>query len=203
MNFKAHANCGVITGYCISFIFLYKFKIEFDTAAWCILSAVLGSILPDLDSDYSKSFNFIMTTISFIASLSVIIIFKDLRFFPVSVGVLIFFETGIKKLIRSLSKHRGVMHSIIALLCCSLTTVLILKYFGIVGEWFIGVSLGIGFFSHLLLDEINSLYDFKEKKFVKKKSFGTACKLYSKSWSGIVVCGIIIIEIIILIMGEL
>ena len=158
--------------------------------------------MPDFDSDNSRSFNIIMNIVSITTSFIFIIIVDDPRLFIIGLGIYIFFRYGISVLIQRITVHRGIAHSISALVVCSLSMTVILRYFDIVGKWFVSGSLGIGFFSHLLLDEINSLYDFKMKKFRIKKSFGSACKIGNKSWSGFTAYGIIIIEILIIILGE-
>ena len=203
MDFKNHAKTGLFTGYVYGCALYSLDKVDAKTSIYCILATYLGSILPDYDSDHSRSFNIIMEFLSLLVSFIFILWVNDPRLVPVSFLIYISMRYQVSVVIQRITIHRGVMHSIIALLCCSLSTVLILRYFDIVREWYIGVGLGIGFLSHLLLDEINSLYDLKSKKFVKKKSFGTAMKLCSNSWSSVVVCGIILVEIIILIMGEL
>ena len=46
----------------------------------------------------------------------------------------------------------------------------------------LSISIGIGYLSHLILDEMNSLVNLEGVPFIPKKSLGSALKLFSSQW---------------------
>ncbi len=73
--------------------------------------------------------------------------------------------------------HRGIFHSVLALVFFSLLMVCVSDYAfrqNPIYAWLNGFFLGFGFLVHLLLDEIYSV-DLSNRRI--KKSFGTALKL--------------------------
>jgi hypothetical protein len=75
--------------------------------------------------------------------------------------------------------HRGIFHSVLALLFFVLLMVCISDYAfkqNAVYAWLNGFFLGFGFLVHLLLDEMYSV-DLSNRRM--KKSFGTALKLFN------------------------
>jgi hypothetical protein len=75
--------------------------------------------------------------------------------------------------------HRGIFHSVLALLFFSLLIVCISSYAfkqNAAYAWLNGFFLGFGFLVHLLLDEMYSV-DLSNRRI--KKSFGTALKLFN------------------------
>ena len=96
-----------------------------ESIALAVVFATLGSLLPDLDARESKLSN-------------------------VQIGGI----TIIKPLARALNRrlgHRGVMHSMMALLIVTLFVALPLSVFL---DPFAGIGLALGYLSHLLLDAL-------------------------------------------------
>ena len=82
----------------------------------------------------------------------------------------------IPRILSLLSKHRGIFHSVPSCLITILLSSLILRVteYTSLEIMIISVSVGLGFFSHLLLDEIFSAINFEGLSITPKKSFGTA-----------------------------
>src|SRR4029079_10042856 len=99
------------------------------------------------------------------------------------VGTLLFVRYVAKEVVARFSYHRGVWHSILALVFCSLITAwvyskLLARDEGV--AWLAAGFMAIGFLTHLILDEIYSV-DVMDTRI--KASFGTALKLVdTKHW---------------------
>jgi hypothetical protein len=149
-----------------------------------LLSAGLCSMagmLPDIDSSSSRSFQ---ECIYFAAGLCAVMVVERMRFFgfdhnSIMLGgaiAFLFVRFAIGELVKKLTVHRGMFHSIPAAI---LTGELIFCLSsGDFGER-IAKSCAIvaGYLSHLILDEICSV-DCAGKKIRLKQSFGTALKFY-------------------------
>jgi membrane-bound metal-dependent hydrolase YbcI (DUF457 family) len=135
-------------------------------------------MLPDIDSDTSKSFQ---ECIYLTAGIGCILTAARLRHhidpdFAILGGVLMFLviRYGIGTLIKTITTHRGMIHSIpMAILSGELAFFVVT---GTVEERLVkAAALTIGFLSHLILDEVYSI-DSTGAALRFKKSFGTALK---------------------------
>jgi hypothetical protein len=93
-------------------------------------------------------------------------------------GTLLFVRYVAKEVFFRFSYHRGVWHSILALVFCSLVTAWV--YSKLLGRdegvaWLAAGFMAIGFLTHLILDELYSV-DVMDTRI--KASFGTAIKLF-------------------------
>lgn len=148
----------------------------------CLVSAGLCSfagMLPDIDSNTSRSFQ---ECIYLAAGLGGILFIQRLRQFGLEsdliilggVSAFLFVRFIGGTLIRKLTSHRGMIHSIpMAILSGELTFFLAA---GTVSERLVkAAALMFGYLSHLVLDEICSI-DSTGRVLRLKKSFGTALK---------------------------
>lgn len=93
----------------------------------------------------------------------------------------LFIKYGLCELIRRMTMHRGIMHSIPFALLCAEAGFFIFIPSGMNMASAVGISIFAGFMIHLLLDELNSI-TFKRGFIPKlKNSSGTAMKLRSSS----------------------
>jgi membrane-bound metal-dependent hydrolase YbcI (DUF457 family) len=176
-NFKQHITCSTATGIAVAGI-AYHFGIDLPT---CLVSAGLCSfagMLPDIDSDTSKSFQ---ECIYLTAGVGCILAADRFRQyvdpdFAMFGGAIVFLliRFGLAPLIKKITVHRGMIHSIpMAILCGQLVFFVVT---GTVAERLVkAVALTIGFLSHLILDETYSI-DSTGNTLRLKKSFGTALK---------------------------
>ena len=177
-NFQQHITCSTVTGVAVGGV-AYHFGI---LPSACLVSAGLCSfagMLPDIDSDTSKSFQ---ECIYLTAGIGCILTASRLRHFGIDPdlamlgGAVIFLliRFGLAPLIKKVTVHRGMIHSIpMAVLCGELI------FFVVPGEVLERLvkasALTIGFLSHLILDEVYSI-DSTGAALRFKKSFGTALK---------------------------
>lgn len=88
-------------------------------------------------------------------------------------------------LMRKLTVHRGMFHSIPAMLVAGLVVFLIYLHLDGRLRLFLAGAVIAGYLSHLVLDEICAV-DFQGGRI--KKPFGTAMKLFSQSWWATTAC---------------
>ena len=148
----------------------------------CLVAAGLCSfagMLPDIDSDTSKSFQ---ECIYLTAGIGCILTAARLRYFGVDPDfamlggafVLLLVRFGLAPLIKKITVHRGMIHSIPMAILCGQIVFFIVS--GPVSERLVkAAALTIGFLSHLVLDEVYSI-DSTGAALRFKKSFGTALK---------------------------
>ena len=146
---------------------------------------ILGGVAPDLDSDTSQPVQSVFTLFSITLPLILILSFHT-TFSIIKMLLIWSFATLILKMIffkifLSLTRHRGIFHTIpMGLLFAQLVILLCFKFFHINTDtsFIYGFFMFFGFFIHLLLDEVYSVNVLGIKI---KKSFGTALKLYDKN----------------------
>ena len=177
-NFQQHITCSTATGIAIGGA---AYFFGFDTPS-CLVAAGLCSfagMLPDIDSDTSKSFQ---ECIYLAAGIGCMLTVARLRHHGIETDfamfggamMLLFIRFGVGAWIKKITVHRGMIHSIpMAILAGQLT------FFAVTGtieeRLLKAAALTIGFLSHLILDEIYSI-DSTGAKLRLKKSFGTALK---------------------------
>lgn len=143
----------------------------------------IGGVLPDIDADNSTALKVTFDVLSFV--IAFVVMFGQRWGHSVLELVLIWLAVflAVKYLIFSffirMTVHRGIIHSIPAGITFGLMAVILLDQVRGVSAgyaWMGGFFLFLGFFIHLLLDELYSVNVFRMGL---KGSFGTALKLLS------------------------
>ena len=180
-NFKTHvaiAAIGLVVP--VSFLFLLRKNIYLS-----ILMAVIGmigGILPDIDSEQSKSKNIIFTMLTvlsfFMVLLCSLVHFNIIRSILLSLGAAILINFVGKKVMSIIFKHRGIIHSIPMAILLSLLLFVLIKILSNneIVAWFGFLFLVYGFLIHLILDELFAV-DLIGRRL--KKSFGSALSIIS------------------------
>ncbi len=182
-NYKAHVTLGGITGYILSILFwIIKWTINPVIIVYIFLGTLMGSFLPDFDSDTSKPFNMIFSFFSLLGGLITLIYcinqkeisWKYWVFIPPI--IFLFIRKVVSQIVKKLTIHRGFFHSIPAMFIATLLMLTILNLSTLSKKEIlaISISVGIGYFTHLLLDEIYSAVNVEGMVIKPKKSFGTA-----------------------------
>ena len=177
-NFQQHITCSTATGIAVGGI-AYHFNFSPQV---CLVSAGLSSfagMLPDIDSDTSKSFQ---ECIYLTAGIGCILTASWLRhhYDDPDLALLggafmfLFIRFVVAMWIKKATTHRGMIHSIpMAILAGELIFFVVT---GTVAERLVkAAALTAGFLSHLILDEVYSI-DSTGATLRIKKSFGTALK---------------------------
>jgi membrane-bound metal-dependent hydrolase YbcI (DUF457 family) len=189
-GFKTHitASTALGVGYGVAGHILWGFS-----PATCVLSAGLCSVagmLPDVDSDSGVPLRESLAFGSAVIPMLMLHRFEQLglsRESMVLIGAVLYLAIrfGVGEFLRRYTVHRGMFHSIPAMLIVGLLGYLICSDNQEIVRCFKAGALMVGFLSHLALDEIYSV-DLKNVKV--KKSFGTALKFWGESWLANVSC---------------
>jgi hypothetical protein len=148
-----------------------------------VVLTTVGGLLPDIDLDYAIPTQLLFTALGLIAAFMVLTAraadFSIVELWLAAGFTYVLVRYPVRELFNRYTAHRGVFHSLTAVLFfCFLTNVLAHNLFNVsrVMAWLAGIAVGLGYFIHLLLDEICSI-DFFGKGL--KRSFGTAVKPFS------------------------
>src|SRR5262249_12508126 len=106
-------------------------------------------------------------------------------------GIYVFIRYGLSAIFKRLTVHRGMFHSLPAMLIAGLAVYLLYENPDARLRIYIGVGVMIGSLSHLVLDELHSV-DFNGLKLRLNKFAGSALKLYSPSWRSTAICYVIL-----------
>src|SRR5262245_22929811 len=172
--------------------------VAYGGASWWLLSVdpalagvagvltALGGLLPDLDSDSGvpvrEMFNLAATLLPLLELRRLVSLGLSAEEMLLAfAGMYAFLRFGVRIIFKHLTVHRGMFHSVPAMLIAGL--VVYLGYHhpnpGIRG--FLAFGTMLGFLSHLVLDELCSV-DFRGVVPKLNQFAGTALKLRSPSW---------------------
>lgn len=167
---------------------------------WGIVSlatglTAIGGLTPDLDSDHSTPLRELFALAGAVFPLFLI---PRLRLvgltleqgLAVMIGAYLFIRYGASMVLKRISVHRGMFHSIPALLISGLAVYNIYHSDDLRTRFYMAGGMMLGFLSHLILDEICAVDLAGVPRL--KQSFGTALKLTSSSWLATAVCYLIL-----------
>lgn len=140
----------------------------------------LSGMLPDLDSDTGVPFR---ETTAFVAAISPMLMIDRWVSMGFSVesmvlsgaGIYLGIRFGLFKLLQWYTIHRGMFHSLPAMVIVGQIAFLLCTCHSLETRYFKAAGMMLGYLSHLVLDEIYSV-DFYNLRI--KKSFGTAVKFF-------------------------
>ena len=181
-GFRMHVGTSSVlgAGYAGALHTMYGVPVETASVAGALCG--FAGMLPDLDSDYGVPLREAMSFAA--ATIPVLLVnrFESLQLdrdqiVLIAVGLYFFVRFGIGTMIRKFTVHRGMFHSIPAMLICGGITFLLTGASPPNDRLMMAGGVMGGFLSHLILDEIYSI-EFKGGRWRTKKSFGTALKLW-------------------------
>jgi hypothetical protein len=188
--FREHIAIGAVLSMTVVTI-VYFYALVTDPLLLAILFFVttVGSFLPDVDSDSGLPFYLVYGTASLCATGLVFLYTlahppeKEYLTYAVPLIALFFFWFGVGGVIKHWTHHRGIYHSLPAMVIAALATLILARHMGLddATAAVFAVAMGIGFASHLVLDELHSGVSSEGIPFIPKKSLGTALKLFSDS----------------------
>jgi len=181
-NFNTHFAVGATASAIISGVLLSMEVVLPTEAIIAFAIGTFGSLMPDVDSDNSKSIGIGFTVISLLITILFIFAksstYSIIEMLVMSGAVFYTIRFGFIGAFRKISKHRGMFHSIPVALIWGVTTAIIMHiFFGLnsLVAWIYGVMMSLGYIVHLILDEIYSV-DLGNRRM--KKSSGTAFKFF-------------------------
>jgi hypothetical protein len=181
-NFPTHIAVGTVVSGALATVTVAADMVAPENIVAVTLAGVLGSVLPDIDLKDSRPARAMFAGLGVFFSFAVL--FSLERKYSIAemlvlwLGTLLFVRYVAKEIFFRFSYHRGVWHSLLALVFCSLITAWV--YSKLLGRdegvaWLAAGFMAIGFLTHLILDEIYSV-DVMDTRI--KASFGTALKLF-------------------------
>lgn len=179
-DFKVHSESGIIAGYIAGSLSLYFLNnSSLYLSGLIFFSAYSGAIFPDIDSDNSTTINIVFNILAIVTSFMAITMLFDTHTqyysYLIPPGIYLFTKFGIARVFKYFSKHRGIYHSVPMAFLLSLIIFHLLNFkFNSNINFVIAAAFFSGYLIHLILDEINSIYDMKKSKIDIKKSLGTA-----------------------------
>ena len=188
-SYKAHMAFGILTGIVWSIIIALLSIIAFWLIPVIFIITVIGAFLPDLDSDSGVPMRILLQFLSLVSVIIFLFYVYKLDvdnlylIFGWSIFIIFFVYYGVGGILKKMTRHRGIFHSVPAAILSVLISLSIVNFFNIssVIKIIVCLSVGLGYLSHLLLDEMNSIVNLEGVPFFPKKSLGSALKLFSKN----------------------
>jgi len=186
-NFPTHIAVGTVVSGALATVTMAADLLAPENIVAVTLAGVLGSVLPDIDLKDSRPARAMFAGLAVFFSFAVL--FSLERKYSIAemlvlwIGTLILVRYGAMAIFFRFSYHRGIWHSLLALVFCSFITACI--YYKLLQRdaavaWLAAGFLAIGYLTHLILDELYSV-DVMDTRI--KASFGTALKLFdAKHW---------------------
>jgi hypothetical protein len=196
-NFQTHLNVGIFVSAAATLSLHVAGFIEQSQMPVLFALGVAGSLLPDIDLERSRPtgllFNVLGAVLAFAVTLPLTQRFQPLVLAAIWGTVFLAVRYGVLKVFSSFTVHRGVWHSWLAIAAVSLATTNLAYWVwehSAERAWIAGLMVGIGYLTHLVLDEFSSVDLFNAKV---KRSFGTALKPISLKypWSTIAMAGVL------------
>jgi hypothetical protein len=181
-NFPTHIAVGTVVSGALATVTVAADMVAPENIVAVTLAGVLGSILPDIDLEESRPARAMFSGLAIFFSFAVL--FGLDRRYSIAemlilwLGTLLIVRFGAKAIFFRISYHRGVWHSLLALVFCAFVTAAIFSR--LLGRddgvaWLGAAFMGMGYLTHLVLDELYAV-DIMDTRI--KASFGTALKLF-------------------------
>jgi LexA-binding, inner membrane-associated putative hydrolase len=190
-SYKGHLTFSTALGAAYGAAGMFGLGYDWGAAGLAGGLTAVGGLLPDLDSDSGVP---VREMFGLAAAFTPFLLYNRLLADPkfdhnherviVALAVLyLFIRYGLSNVFRRLTVHRGMYHSIPAMLIAGLSVYLLEANPSRGLRVYLAGGVMLGFLSHLVLDEIFSV-DFMGLKIRLNKYAGSALKFFSPSWSG-------------------
>ncbi|MBW1784726.1 MAG: metal-dependent hydrolase [Deltaproteobacteria bacterium] len=186
-GFKIHLTAGMASGAALSLIGYSVKGVGLLQAGAIFVVGSAAGLLPDLDSDTGKPLSFLFHLVSILVPS--LLFMEIIREFDNSAEFVVCYFTlsylllnyGVCAVIKRLTVHRGILHSVPFALVCGGIGYLLFESSGSDIALLAGIAVLTGCLVHLLVDEISS-FDLKLGLLpFPRRSRGTAFKLKSDS----------------------
>jgi len=186
-GFKPHLTSGLLAGAAFAAAGAGLGILEPTQTGAVFVLGVVGALLPDLDSDTGKPLAFLSQVVSVLVPTMLWLrlaggpdLTAETAICYFTLAYLVVYH-GVCGLIRRLTVHRGMMHSVPFCLTCGGAAFLLMENSGRAVAAWAALTVGISCMLHLMLDEYHAVY----LKFgflpAVRRSRGTAFKLRSDS----------------------
>jgi len=178
-DFKTHLSMGSLTGFVLAVsTYLADWVHNVYMAIIIYFAAVIGSFLPDMDSNSGHPVKIIFEFYAYISAGLVIYYLHDNGFgvywrIFLPVASFFFVRIIILNIFNKYTKHRGIFHSIPAFFIVFFLVLLVAwsTDLPLMEKFSISLAVGAGYLSHLVLDEIYAVKMLNPSKSKKKRTF--------------------------------
>jgi LexA-binding, inner membrane-associated putative hydrolase len=186
-GFKTHITVSGLLGVAAGAFGAWQWQLDWGPVCLAAGLTALGGMLPDLDSDSGVPVRELFGVAA--ACIPVLLLhrlrraeFTHDQMLVVLIGVYLFVRYGLAEFFKRVTVHRGMFHSIPALLIAGLIVFMLYDHDNQRVRWYLAGGAMLGFLSHLVLDE---LYAVDLRGLVPRLNnfAGSALKLFSQSWT--------------------
>lgn len=188
--FRQHISVGAIVAIVgVVLAYHYAYTTDWRLLAWLFVVTAVASFLPDVDSDSSVPFYLVWGLVTVCVAGLVLYItiasgthnIYELVGQPLVALLLMWFVVG--AMVKRLTKHRGMFHSVPAACVVGLSMVLVVRGVGAgdAAAFLLGAGAGAGYLAHLVLDELHATVSIDGRLFSARRSLGSALKFFSRS----------------------
>lgn len=182
-NFNTHITVAALASMTATAACIQKIGVSDQQALILFLLGSLGGMLPDIDSDHSTPAKWFFRLLTFTAMLAVFT-YTMSRFPPWHIvgyllATFILIHVGLAKIIKSITVHRGLFHSVPAAALLGMVMYFIGQHSFTWSQhfsWMAAAFISGGYLVHLTLDE---LYSVDLLGGHLKQSFGSALTLFN------------------------
>jgi hypothetical protein len=185
-GYRGHLACSTALGIAYGASAVWLFDFDWVPAAYAAIVTAASGLLPDLDSDSGVPVRALFGLASVLVPLLLLprILGMNLppeQSFAILIGSHVVVRYGLAAVFKRITVHRGMFHSIPAMLIAGLAVFLLYHQPEQLIRYYMAGGAMLGFLSHLVLDELFSV-DLAGVKIRLKESAGSALKLMSSSW---------------------
>jgi hypothetical protein len=190
-NYQTHITVSGMLGvtYGLAASYAGPFSGVHGALAGCLTG--IAGMFPDLDSDSGRP---VREVFGLVAAVAPLVLMNRLEAWGgshdgallLAILVYVTIRYGASTLLNLVSVHRGMFHSIPAMLIAAELTYLAYQHDSVQVKLLMAVGVALGFASHLVLDEIYSV-KVSGVMVSMKSSSGTALKFVGKSWGANIV----------------
>ena len=197
-SFRGHLAFSASLGAVYGGMAFWQLGVDWGTAALAAGLTAVGGMMPDLDSDSGvpvrEMFSLAAVFIPLLFLRRLITLNLSLEQILVTLGALyVLIRFGVSRLFKRLTVHRGMFHSIPAMLIAGAITFLAYHHPEVKTRLFLSLAVMIGFLSHLVLDELYAV-DFRGLKPQLNQFAGSAVKFVSPSrWATVATYAILLV----------
>ena len=184
-SYRGHLVVSSALGAAYGAAALFSWNFDWSPAFLAAGLTTLGGLLPDLDSDSGVP---VREMFGLAAAVTPLLMFDRIhadspeRKAVLLGAIYLLIRYGLSNVFKHLTVHRGMFHSIPAMLIAGLIVFLLSHGPELETRLYLACGTMLGFLSHLVLDEIYSI-DFMGLKVRLNKYAGSALKLGSSSWA--------------------
>ena len=190
-SYRVHLTTSALLGVGVAAVASWQLNLGWGPACLAGGLTALGGLLPDLDSDSGVPQRELF---GLSAAAAAILVLRPLEEHGYALeqravlagGVYLLVRYGVRAVFDRLTVHRGMFHSIPALLIAGLVVFLLDHGPNLLARLVLAGGVMLGFLSHLLLDELWAI-DFMGLKLRLNRYAGSALKFFSPSWSATVI----------------